>query len=155
MTLFEGILRDAIRIDPTPLIRPGFEQVTVPEMTPAAAITIKLTATDALNRLADLIREDLGYLPVDGAGDEETDEGTWYEFYITFNDRTVSGVSDGIQVVVRGAAENDNGFTHTIELTRLEQDLVRAHVDSQCRQHVAIRQGITDLLRASKNRMPV
>lgn len=153
MTLFEGILRDAIRIDPTPLIQPGFEQVTVPEMTPAAAITIKLTATDALNRLADLIRTDLGYLPVDGAGDEETDEGTWYEFYITFNDRTVSGVSDGIQVVVRGAAENDNGLTHTIELTRLEQDLVRAHVDSQCRQHMAIRQGITDLLRAVRTRM--
>lgn len=154
MTLFEGVLRDAIHIDPTPVIRAGFEQVTLGgdsslprlEPIPVATISIKLVATDALNRLVDLIRSE---------EEEAPDDGAWYEFYITFNDYTPSGVEGWIQVVVRGTTASDAGFSHRIELTQLEQNMVRAYIDDQCRQHMAIRQGITDLLRASKNRMPV
>ena len=152
MTLFEGILRDAIRIDPTPLIRPGFEQVTfggdssLPrlEPIPVATISIKLVATEALNRLVDLIRSE---------EEEAPDDRAWYEFYITFNDYTPSGVDGWIQVVVRGTTASDAGFSHRIELTRLEQNMVRAYIDDQCRQHVAIGASITDLLRAVRTRM--
>lgn len=98
-------------------------------------VTIALSDTTALCKLADEIREEAGFLPMFPDDEsKEYDSSGWYNFYICLNGFSDTMVSNSIEAVVQSEFAEDNEQSYDIPLTEAEQIAVYNEVDKQLKE---------------------
>ena len=99
-------------------------------------VTIALMDTDMLNKIADAIRMEMGYLPMfpDEGYTGEYDCNGWYNFYVGLNGYNDSKVDSCIEFTVCASDANDNEQRHIIDLMEQEQYEIYKVLDEQLKE---------------------
>ena len=124
------ILEEMILIDPQDEYRLGDDQccLNYPERFPT--VEFDLVATADLCRIADRMREKLGYKPMLG---DDGDLDGWYNFVIGINAFSSTKLDASIMFVVVNSESADNECAYEIDLCPAEQEVVYSILDRQCR----------------------
>lgn len=98
-------------------------------------VTIALSDTCALCRLADAIRVEAGFLPMfpDDESKEYDDSG-WYNFYVDLNGFNDTMLDNSIEAIVQSEWADDNEQSYSIPLTEAEQIAVYNEIDKQLKE---------------------
>lgn len=139
MNLIEGFLKDNLFIDFGSEIIYGSDQMYVSYPVRFATVGFQLMSTAGLSQIADRIRKDAGFVPLNPMDEftgETCDSDAWYDFYIGINDLPDCKVDTGIEVIVVNSSSPDNEESYTIDLDGYEQEHVYARLDEQCRMYL-------------------
>lgn len=98
-------------------------------------VTIALSDTMALCKLADAVREEAGFLPMFPDDEsKEYDSSGWYNFYICLNGFNDTMVDNSFEAVVQSEFADDNEQSYYIPLTEAEQIAIYNEVDKQLKE---------------------
>lgn len=154
MNLLEGFLKDGVFIDAEtgPLF--GSDQMDVYYPCRFGTVTFQLIATSFLSTLADRIRKDMGFAPMNPMDEytgETCDQNGWYDFYYGIN-CLGAGIGDScITFIVCNSESPDNEETYFIDLTAEEREAMYQRMDEQYCEHFGI--GCKDLLDEADRKM--
>lgn len=133
--LIEAVLKDYVFIDANYEPHYDSDQMYVDYPCVFATVRFMLMATSLLTTLADRIRKDMGFAPVnpmDEYTDKTCDDDAWYEFYYGIN-AVGAGVGDScIEVVVCNASSPDDGSSYYIHLSDSEREEMYERINEQC-----------------------
>lgn len=145
MTIIEGVMKDNIFIDFDADIQYGSDQMYISYPLKFATVGFMLQDTALLSTLADRIRKDKGFAPMNPMDEytgETCDQNGWYDFYYFISDIEGGRGDSTIEFVVVSPDAPDNEETYTIDLTdeergemyrRINEEL-KAHLNRSCRQ---------------------
>ena len=136
-TLIDRFMRENVSIDPHTEIMYGSDQAYVNCPRRFATVGFEIYAGYGLQLLADRLRKDLGFKPLEPIDDEDYDEdcdqtGNYY-FYVGLNDYTDSKVDTSISVIIESDESPDNEELYTIDLSDEEQRALYRRLDQECR----------------------
>ena len=136
-TLIDRFMRENVSIDPHTEIMYGSDQAYVNCPRRFATVGFAIYAGYGLQLLADRLRKDLGFKPLEPIDDEDYDKdcdqtGTYY-FYVGLNDYTDSKVDTYISVIIESDESPDNEELYTIDLSDEEQRALYRRLDQECR----------------------
>ena len=154
MSMFERIVEDNIFIDFGSEIIYGSDQTYVSRPERFATVNFQLMGTPLLTSIADRIRKDAGFVPLnplDEYTDETCDRDGWYEFSIGISDRYEGAVDTSIEAVVCNSSSADEGGSYSIDLSIEEQGYIYSRLDEQCRKYLG--KGCSELLREAREAM--
>ena len=98
-------------------------------------VTIALSDTMALCKLADAVREEAGFLPMfPNDESKEYDSSGWYNFYVSLNGFADTMLDNSIEAVVQSEYADDNEQSYYIDLTEAEQIAVYNEIDKQLKE---------------------
>jgi len=154
MNLLEGFVRDEIYIDFGAELMYGDDQCYIDYPCRFPTVGFQLMTTNGHSQIADRIRKDAGFKPMnamDKYTDDTCDNEGWYDFYVGINGFADNHMDSCIEFVVVNADSEDNEELYTIDLNGDEQAAVYARLDEQCRRYLG--QSCEELLAEAKKRM--
>ena len=154
-TLIDRFMRENVSIDPHSEIMYGSDQAYVCCPRRFATVGFELIAGYGLQLLADRLRKDLGFKPLEPIDDEDYDKdcdqtGEYY-FYVGLNDYTDSKVDTCITVIIANSESPDNEELYTIDLSDEEQRALYRRLDEEC--HILFGKSCEDLLEEARAEM--
>lgn len=102
-----------------------------------ATVNLELESSGFLCNLADRIRKDLGFKPLDAMDEytsETCDQSGWYDFYVGLNDYNESKMDSCITFVVVNCESDDCESSYVIDLSCEEQKAMYQRLDEECRR---------------------
>lgn len=125
----------AIWIDQEGYWNLGSDQAYVDYPISFPTVTIALESTGTLDRLADAIRVEAGYLPMFPDDESvEYDPDGWYNFYVTLNGFNDTKLCNAIEAIVQSRNADDDEQSYDIPLTEAEQIAIYNELDKQLKK---------------------
>ena len=154
-TLIDRFMRENVSIDPHTEIMYGSDQAYVNCPRRFATVGFEIYAGYGLQLLADRLRKDLGFKPLEPIDDEDYDKdcdqtGNYY-FYVGLNDYTDSKVDTCISVIIESDESPDNEELYTIDLSDEEQRALYRRLDEESR--ILFGKSCEDLLEEARAEM--
>ena len=156
MTLLKRILKDNVFIDFEAGIEYGSDQAYKNQPARFATVTFQLRPTSLLDGLAERMRKEKGYRPLNPKDEYsywDADNNAWYDYSIGLNDFDPLKIDTCIVAVVCNSSALDEGDPYFIDLNPEEQKVMLEHLDRQCRSHIG--KGCMELLGEARKRMEV
>lgn len=154
-TLIDHFMRENVSIDPHTEIMYGSEQAynTVPCR--FATVGFEIYGGYALQLIADRIRKDQGFKPLEPIDDEDYDtdcdqEGE-YCFYVGLNDYNESKVDSNISFMLTNSTSLDNEEIYAIDLSEEEQKALYRRLDEDSR--IVFKKSCEELLAEAREEM--